>query len=181
MKKLIRDILIAGAGFAAGAYFMHVRMRDEYQKFADEQIEDVRNHYAERQKHIDEKIEQEAQKKYLEYVSGPYRQEDDPETPDREPMVPVEIIEPDEFGALDEYETSFLTYYADGVLAYDSDGTKVDDVEQVIGEQALKALGKYMPDAVHVRNHKYHKDYEVLKVTTSYGKVYSDPEEEDYD
>ena len=42
MKNWIRDILLVGAGFAAGAYFMHVRMRGEYQKFADAQIEDVR-------------------------------------------------------------------------------------------------------------------------------------------
>lgn len=35
MKNWIRDILLVGAGFAAGAYFMHVRMRGEYQKFAD--------------------------------------------------------------------------------------------------------------------------------------------------
>ena len=41
MKNWIRDILLVGAGFAAGAYFMHVRMREEYQKFADAQIEDV--------------------------------------------------------------------------------------------------------------------------------------------
>ena len=33
MKNWIRDILLVGAGFAAGAYFMHVRMRGEYQKF----------------------------------------------------------------------------------------------------------------------------------------------------
>ena len=41
MKTWIHDILLVGAGFAAGAYFMHVRMRGEYQKFADAQIEDV--------------------------------------------------------------------------------------------------------------------------------------------
>lgn len=41
MKNWIRDILLVGAGFAAGAYFMHVRMRGEYQKFADAQIEDL--------------------------------------------------------------------------------------------------------------------------------------------
>lgn len=48
MKNWIRDILLVGAGFAAGAYFMHVRMRGEYQKFADAQIEDVREHYKKR-------------------------------------------------------------------------------------------------------------------------------------
>ena len=27
MKNWIRDVLLVGVGFAAGAYFMHVRMR----------------------------------------------------------------------------------------------------------------------------------------------------------
>ena len=42
MKAWIHDILLIGAGFVAGAYFMHARMRNEYQKFADEQTADVR-------------------------------------------------------------------------------------------------------------------------------------------
>lgn len=182
MKRVFRDILLASVGFAAGAYFMHIRMRDEYQKFADAQIEDVRNHYNERQKKTDQLIEEEAQKKYLEYVSGPYRQGEDPEKPDREELVPLEIIEPDEFGGIDEYETSFLTYYADGILAYDSDGTTIDDIQKVIGSEALSALGKFMPDAIHVRNHNYRKDFEVLKVTSRYRNLYpGDAEEEDYE
>lgn len=181
MNKIIRDILIASVGFAAGAYFMHVRMRDEYQKFADTQIEDVRNHYDAKCRDIDKKIEEEGQKKALEYITGPYRQQDEEEKPDQEPFEPTEIIEPDEFGGLDEYETSFLTYYADGVLAYDSDGTVEDDILDAIGPSALGMIGKFMPDAIHVRNHKRHKDYEVLKVTTRYRSLHPDYEEEDYD
>lgn len=79
MKNWIRDILLVGAGFAAGAYFMHVRMREEYQKFADAQIEDVREHYKKKEQHIDEQIKAEAQKQAVDLISGPYRQESDPE------------------------------------------------------------------------------------------------------
>lgn len=32
MKNWMIDILALGVGFAAGAYFMHVRMRKEYEK-----------------------------------------------------------------------------------------------------------------------------------------------------
>lgn len=79
MKNWIRDILLVGAGFAAGAYFMHVRMRGEYQKFADAQIEDVREHYKKKEQHIDEQIKAEAQKQAVDLISGPYRQESDRE------------------------------------------------------------------------------------------------------
>ena len=102
--------------------------------------------------------------------------------PDRPRLEPIEIIEPEEFGCDDEYETSFLTLYKDGVLAYDSDGSKVDDVEAVVGQKALDSIGKFMPDGIHVRNHNYHKDFEVVKALQNYADVYPDQvEEEDYD
>lgn len=179
MKAWIHDILLVGAGFAAGAYFMHVRMRNEYQKFADEQIEDVRKHFEVSKKNLDKLVETEAQKKAVELISGPYRQVEDPEKPDKEPLEAIEIIEPDEFGCDDDYETSFLTLYADGVLAYDSDGSFVDDIESVVGQKALDAMGKFMPDTIHVRNHTYHKDYEVVKALQSYADVYREREEEE--
>ena len=159
MKAWIHDILLVGAGFVAGAYFMHVRMRNEYQKFADEQIEDVRKHFEVSKKNLDKLVETEAQKKAVELISGPY---------------------PDEFGCDDDYETSFLTLYADDVLAYDSDGSVVDDIESVVGQKALDAMGKFMPDTIHVRNHTYHKDYEVVKALQNYAEVYREREEEDY-
>ena len=147
MKNWMINILAGSVGFLAGAYFMHVRMRKEYEKYAEAQIDDVK----------------------------------DPETPDRPRLEPIEIIEPEEFGCDDEYETSFLTLYKDGVLAYDSDGSKVDDVEAVVGQKALDSIGKFMPDGIHVRNHIYHKDYEVVKALQNYADVYRGREEEDYD
>ena len=182
MKNWMINILCAGIGFGAGAYFMHVRMRKEYQRFADEQIEDVKNHFAAREKKLDKEIEEQAQKKAVDLISGPYRQVEDPEKPDKEPLEPIEIIEPDEFGADDEYEGSFLTLFADDILAYDSDGTKVDDVEAVVGRKALDEMGKFMPDTIHVRNHTYHKDFEIVKALQNYANVYPNGvEKEDYD
>lgn len=181
MKSWIRDIFLVSTGFAAGAFFMHCAMRKKYQAFADEQIADVREHYKKREQNMDERVKEEAQKKAVELISGPYRQVDDPEKPDKPPLEPIEIIEPDEFGADDDYESSFLTLFADGVLAYDSDGTKVDNIEAVVGQKALDSMGKFMPDGIHVRNHTYHKDFEVVKALQNYADVYPEREEEDYD
>lgn len=182
MRNLAIDILLVGVGFAAGAYFMHVRMRKEYEKYAEAQIEDVKEHYKVRKEELDKMIDDAAQKKAVDLLTGPYRQVEAPETPDRPSLEPIEIIEPEEFGCDDEYETSFLTLYKDGVLAYDSDGSKVDDIEAVVGQKALDSIGKFMPDGIHVRNHNYHKDFEVVKALQNYADVYPDRvEEEDYD
>lgn len=181
MRNLAIDILLVGVGFAAGAYFMHVRMRKEYEEYAEAQIEDVKEHFKKREENLDAKIKEEAQKQAVDLLTGPYRQVKDPETPDRPSLEPIEIIEPEEFGCDDEYETSFLTLYKDGVLAYDSDGSKVDDIEAVVGQKALDSIGKFMPDGIHVCNHTYHKDYEVVKALQNYADVYREREEEDYD
>lgn len=181
MRNLAIDILLVGVGFAAGAYFMHVRMRKEYERYAEAQIADVQEHYKMRKEQLDKMIDDAEQKKAVDLLTGPYRQVKDPETPDRPSLEPIEIIEPEEFGCDDEYETSFLTLYKDGVLAYDSDGSKVNDIEAVVGQKALDSIGKFMPDGIHVRNHTYHKDYEVVKALQNYADVYREREEEDYD
>lgn len=181
MRNLAIDILLVGVGFAAGAYFMHVRMRKEYERYAEAQIADVQEHYKMRKEQLDKMIDDAAQKKAVDLLTAPYRQVKDPETPDRPSLEPIEIIEPEEFGCDDEYETSFLTLYKDGVLAYDSDGSKVNDIEAVVGQKALDSIGKFMPDGIHVRNHTYHKDYEVVKALQNYADVYREREEEDYD
>lgn len=114
MKKLMRDALIFVGGFAAGVATMHFLMRDTYKKQADVLVEDARNHFKQREQELDTTIEQRANEKAYDLVSGPYRQEEDSEKPTHEPMETIEIIPSDEFGNEDDYETSFLTYYADG-------------------------------------------------------------------
>lgn len=178
MKKLMRDALIFVGGFAAGVATMHFLMRDNYKKQADALVEDARNHFKQREQELDTTIEQRANEKAYDLVSGPYRQEEDSEKPTHEPMEAIEIIQSDEFDNEDDYETSFLTYYADGILTYDSDGSRVEDIEKVIGSKALDNFGAEEPDLVHVRNHNYRKDYEVLKVRNKYADLYPNSGEE---
>ena len=53
----------------------------------------------------------------------------------------IEVIEPDQFGELDDYETSFLTYYADGKLVFDTEDQPVDDddIPKIIGNEIALA------------------------------------------
>ena len=63
-------------------------------------------------------------------------------------------------------------------IEYDSDGSRVEDIEKVIGSKALDNFGADEPDLVHVRNHNYRKDYEVLRVRNNYADLYPDSREE---
>ena len=176
MNKTLRNVLIFGAGFAAGAYFMHTLFREKYQKYADAQIDDVRDHYRQKEADLDQVIEEKATAKSMEQLAGKYRTESDPEDVIHDP---IEIIEPDEFGMIDEYETRFLTYYGDGKLVFDEETMPVndDDIPNLVGTEALKRFGEYMPSAIHVRNHNYHKDYEIMQVQQNWCDLH--PEEED--
>ena len=53
MNRTIRDVLLFGAGFAAGAYVMHTVFRTKYQEYADAQIDDMRDHYRKKEADLD--------------------------------------------------------------------------------------------------------------------------------
>ena len=82
------------------------------------------------------------------------------------------VIRPEEFDELrDEgYETESLTYYADGVLADDTD-EPIDDVDAVVGEDSLTHFGEYEDDSVFVRNDKLKTDFEILLDMRNYSDV----------
>ena len=177
MNRTINDILLFAAGFAGGVCFMHVVMQKKYQAHYDAQYQKDRAYLQQKEADMDREIEDKATQKSLEQLSGKYRTESAPE--DTHLHDPIEIIEPDNFGEDDEYETSFLTYYADGKLVFDGEDEPVDeeDIPMLIGTEALNHFGEFMPSAVHVRNHNYHKDYEILQVRQNWSGL--NPEEEE--
>ena len=87
------------------------------------------------------------------------------------------VITPEEFDPLDDspeaYEKITLTYYADDILADDGD-IVVDDVEFVIGSEALESFGEYEEDAVYVRNDKLKTEYEIVRDERNYIDVAAD-------
>ena len=157
---------------------MHALLLKKYQDYADTQIADVRNHYQQKEAEMDKTIEEKATQKSFEQLAGKYRTESD--SADIAAHETIEIIQPDEFGALDDYETSFLSYYADGKLVFDGEDQPVeeDDIPKVIGTEALKHFGEFMPSAIHVRNNNYHKDYEILQVRQNWADLYQEEEDE---
>ena len=71
-------------------------------------------------------------------------------------------ISPNEFGELEGYDKITLTYYADKVLADDNDEL-VEDINDVVGFDALNSFGEYEDDAAYVRNERLACDFEILK------------------
>lgn len=76
------------------------------------------------------------------------------------------VIDPNDFGNEDEYETISLTYYADSVLADDLD--ELVDAAETVGEDFASHFGEYEDDSVHIRNDKLKVDYEILKDERTY-------------
>ena len=179
MKNAMHDILLFGAGFAAGAYFMHTMMRRAYDEKYRKEVQDLKAHWEKREANLDEEVEKKANQKGFELAMGPYRTESDPEDI-RKPEQAIEIIEPDEFGADENYETSFLSFYADGKLVFDEETMPVndDDIPNIIGTEALNHFGEFMSSTIHVRNNNYHKDYEIIQVRQNWGDLYPEEEEE---
>lgn len=71
------------------------------------------------------------------------------------------VITPEEFDELDEYDTSSLTYYEDGILTDEYDEI-VEDIDDIIGIDSLQHFGEYEDDSVFVRNDRLKCDYEIL-------------------
>lgn len=85
----------------------------------------------------------------------------------------IHIIEPDEMYQEESYDVAFYTYYDDGVLADEND-MEVKDPENVVGD-ALKHIGKYEPDIIHVRNDNNSMYYEISKDVRVYREVVRGP------
>lgn len=86
------------------------------------------------------------------------------------------VISPEEYGDIDGYECISLNYYADGVVADDSDNI-IENVEYVIGEDSLDHFGEYEEDCVFVRNDTTRCDYEILRDTRNFEDIMNGNEE----
>ncbi len=104
--------------------------------------------------------EEEVNNSFVQMYSGEQtesKQEGGSDSVDDEPR----IIEPEEFGTLDNYDTETLTYYADGVTADDHD-EPIENVKALLGIDPKDHFGEYDDYAVHVRNPHRQTDFEIL-------------------
>lgn len=79
-------------------------------------------------------------------------------------MIPY-AIDPDDFGDIEDYDTVYLTYFADGILAYDDTEETIDtyDLPDTVGTDFKEGFGEYSDDTVWIRNNKTKIDYQIEK------------------
>lgn len=199
MKNTAINILAFAAGAATGSIVAWKVLDAKYEKRVQEEIKSVKETFSKKtvasveetvEEDIEEDVEEEQEdtiNKYekpdiFEYVSIIEEQgytnysTNKTEKPTVEPVAtdynkPF-IISPEEFGEYDDYLIESLTYFSDGILAYDS-GEIIEDIDDFVGLDSLKELDEYN-DAVYVRNDNTFTDYEILLSERKYSDLYEE-------
>lgn len=82
------------------------------------------------------------------------------------------VITPEQFGEYSEYGTKTLTYYADNVLTDEIDNPITsEEMETMIGPDALDHFGEYEDDSVYVRDENNEIDYEILRSEKMFSEI----------
>lgn len=182
MTKELEYTLIFVSGVAIGAASAWYFTKDKYEKYANEEINEVRKYYLKKREKIDniEVIDAseittgtidvtsfeepvgsllENLAEVLEDYGG------DPEIPEHKEESIYEIDGID-FGEFDNYECITLTYYIlDNVLCDDM-MQPLDDRKAIVGNFDFEKA--YITDCIYIRNDNLHSDYEVLMQDSKY-------------
>ena len=179
-------------GAAIGSLVTWKLLKDRYERIVQEEIESVKEVFSRKTESLDDSEEsfeeipshrQAKESSIMEYAAKlkemQYSDEEDVEKGVDEQMSKIDkpyVIEPDEFGELD-YETVSLTYYADGVLTDDRDNI-IEDMDGIVGNDAVNHFGEFEEDSVFVRNDSKQCDYEILRVYEEYRDIYPESTED---
>ena len=166
-------------GAATSAFVTWKVLKKKYERYAQEEIDSVKEVYKQKYESKDtneeetepEPVEENIQlaEKVKEYGYSTFSENTvKPEVKEETKEGPY-VIAPEEFDEIG-YETSSLTYYADGVLADDVDDI-IENVDALVGEGSLKTFGEYEDDSVFVRNDSLKTDFEILLDKRKYTDV----------
>ena len=180
MNKAIFFLMAFAAGGAAGFLASRQYHAQKYEAIAQEEIASVKATFRKkREAQTDDAPMRETANRakekpaiadYVQYASAQRYQS----TEAAERVIPMRndsarrnakpvVIGPDELGENDEYEVLSLTYYADGILTDDNDTELlVDEIEEMVGRDALSSFGEYEEDSVFVRNDARRCYFEIL-------------------
>lgn len=167
MNDKILNLIYFVTGSAIGSLVTWKIIKKKYEQMAQEEIDSVKKVFSKKNEESDIKadfdendvVELENKVVGLEYV----------ESVTDKSFTPY-VISPEEFGENDNYETTSLTFYSDGILA-DEDDEMIDDVDSLVGFESLSHFGEYEDDSVFVRNDRLETDFEILLNTMSYSDL----------
>ena len=171
----MKGLFIFAAGVVAGAVAGAYLVKDKIMADAKQEIEEVREYYrskkeSKKEETVEEQpveeVKEEKEYKTIVENSG-YVNYNKPEQIIQHSVLEDEpyAIEPEEFGDKEEegWDTTTLTYFADGVLVDDVDEI-VEQPDVVVGLDNLRIFEEF-PDAtcVYVRNETWRTDFEILR------------------
>lgn len=171
-------------GMGIGAYVTYMYVKDMYAEIAQEEINSVKEAYAEKTKNLQRDVITEDEKKekvdeaknkpdISEYAAklkeSGYINYSEISQEDNDVEVPY-VIAPEDYGENDEYETISLTYYSDGVLT-DEDDEVITNPGKLVGEDFVSHFGDYEDDSVFIRNDDRKIDFEILMDYRTYQDV----------
>lgn len=188
--KKIKNVLIFVAGAVIGSVVTARLVKEKYEKIAEDEIADMRDYYNEKiKKKISDKSEEKSsteatdeEKEEYDKIITDYNKafvsseetkqvvesvEEDEEDEEDDEEESIYIINPQEFGMPDDYETAFLNYYTDGYVTDEFDDV-IEDPERLIGKEALGNIGKFTEGLIHVRNESEMTDFEISEVSHDY-------------
>lgn len=200
MKNLKKGIFYFLAGAVIGAVPAWLLAKKKYERIANNAIAEVKETYAKRReqdilaekartkppleelvKKVHEEVDTDTDESDLEEMKeiietngyaedGTYNGYERPTLEERLDATPY-VISPEMFGEVyGPGNTHTMTYYSNGVLVDDASGM-VEDIEAMIGMDALNHFGDYERDIVHVRNDRYMMDIEVCLDSGTYEDV----------
>ena len=179
--KSVKGIFIFVIGVITGTFAGAQIAKKKYEEIANEEIDEIRAYYKEREKEVkeveepkqeesyipteervkDEEIKEE-RKQYNNIIKrGNYMAVDEEEQ--NNVCDEAYPIDPSEFGNDGKNATETLTYFADGVLVNEVDEV-IEDPDLVVGRHHIDIFNEF-PEAtcVYVRNDLDGMDYEILK------------------
>ena len=171
-------------GVGIGAYITYMYVKDMYAEIAQEEINSVKEAYAEKAKNIQRDVIKEDEKKekadkaknkldISEYAAkikeSGYTNYSELSQEDNDVEVPY-VIAPEDYGENDEYETISLTYYSDGVLT-DEDDKVITNPGELVGKDFASHFGDFEDDSVFIRNDERKIDFEILMDYRTYQDV----------
>ena len=167
----MKGLLGFAAGLMVGAVAGIYLAKDKIMTDAKAEIEEVREYYKNKKdKHegnetVENASDEEVNEKYESMVNE-YESHEEIEQPHVSKSLDYQapyIIDPEEFGANEEYDTMTLTYFADKVLTDDVDEV-IEEPDPVVGLDNLQIFEEH-PDAtsIYVRNEVWCTDFEILR------------------
>lgn len=183
INRGVINALMFAAGAAIGSAVTWKIVKTRYERIVREEIESVKEVFADRLADVQNTSEEsDVQINWDELEDLDEEDEEDDDLNDYDRVVnkytnkkggaenmgtKPYVINPYDFGEIDDYRQFELTYYADGILE-DEDYNVVNDADELIGEDSLNTFGQYEDDSVFVRNDHLRADFQILKDYRTY-------------